>query len=785
MIFETDKEKTVEQVGDIKNNNVSIDASNINFIVTILSTGLYSKPIESFIRETVSNAWDSHIEAGVDDPVILELGKDTEGNNFCRIQDFGVGLSPERFNDVYKNIGSSTKRDDNTQIGGFGIGRFSALAYSEVVHITSVHAGKKYLYMMYKDGNTVSIDLLHESDTDERNGLEVKLPIQFGDFDNFARAIKSQLVYFENLYIIDSTGDSNEYGVSIDIQRDYNNFLIKKYNNFWVNSLDGTKELNLVLGKVRYPIRLDNLDKSYSNKISQYPISLRFDIGDLEVTPNREEILYSSDNKKVIEDKLDLALGEIDDLINAEKTKDYTKYSEYLEALDNTQYLTLLSSDGDDVRIKLSDSKRNLTLNGESFDGKNFLLMNKHMMNYSGANAQYVYRNNQIKYNNVSLSIDTIKSKFSNIYLADLSEVKNITKRYVRETFEDGSFFIKNDKHINFYIRKYMDNIKHIASENTRMNKLGYNRDKFEYDHKAFKVICKHIINNLKKLQTFNDSKVPKKWIVDIKAQDKLRRGSIKKQGFDWKQNINVHELRFKDYGGGVMTDSTPHVMKDLSTKFKSLCVYDVKDSHKLRTLWMYLKHDAMPKMIELAPTKIKLLKNVENFVKIEDFMNTDYKLIRNIATVEFLRREIPFLKELAKIQNIEDVSSKLAKVVYELQDFVEKYESAASRHADSSEERKLIDEIYTISEEKDYFNESIRGLFIKHKKELMNSEILIEFIKNGDSHLSHHSSIPKNRINLVVDYVLARKLIRPSVKAVLKLKKETIFNIIEKDESN
>jgi HSP90 family molecular chaperone len=123
---------------------------------------LYSDPEQSFIREIVSNAWDSHVEAGTTDtPVIIKFNTQNY-NKSITIRDYGTGLSPERFAEVYCNIGSSTKRDSNDFIGGFGIGKYSSLACSNTVYITSYYNNIAYYYVMIKSGNSITTNLLKE-----------------------------------------------------------------------------------------------------------------------------------------------------------------------------------------------------------------------------------------------------------------------------------------------------------------------------------------------------------------------------------------------------------------------------------------------------------------------------------------------------------------------------------------------------------------------------------------------------------------------------------------------
>ena len=326
---------TVSSIGDIQENNVSIDPKNIEHIVTILSSNLYSNPEESFLRETISNAYDSHIEAGTKDPIILSIIEKTFGDYSISIRDYGTGISPERFKEIYLCIGSSTKRADNQYIGAFGIGRFSALACSNMVHITSYYNGKAYYYLMMKNGSKINIDNVSITDTEEKNGVEVRID-NIQDLTKYRNALKS-LYYFKTLYIHTNTDyyDIQNFNTREIIVKD--NFCIDNgYKPSWYDCY-----AKLVLGNVIYNY---DLSKTYfkSNNDAQLlsDITLKFNIGDLDITPNREALLYSDKTISALNNKIKSAY---DELRNYAKTllNHFDDILSYWYTLTNNNYLNI------------------------------------------------------------------------------------------------------------------------------------------------------------------------------------------------------------------------------------------------------------------------------------------------------------------------------------------------------------------------------------------------------------------------------------------------------------
>jgi len=100
----------------------SIDTSN-QMIVSILRDRLYKNKIGAVCREVSSNCRDANREAGRElIPINIEIGAGCslldEEKLFVSFGDSGIGINPDRIENVFLKYGSSTKRDSNNQTGG-------------------------------------------------------------------------------------------------------------------------------------------------------------------------------------------------------------------------------------------------------------------------------------------------------------------------------------------------------------------------------------------------------------------------------------------------------------------------------------------------------------------------------------------------------------------------------------------------------------------------------------------------------------------------------------------
>src|SRR6478609_6219898 len=268
--------KTTEVEGDdFQSQDVGIKASNIGFVFDLLSSQMYKRPIQSIVREITSNCFDSHIEAKVTDAVIIKIDHDVENGWFISFIDQGVGLSPDRIQNIYLNLGESTKRESDDQLGMWGLGSKSPFAYRDDFHIKTHYNGVTYEYIFYKAQNGVpKLDLIVEYEEVRRNGTDVKIYMKGStDIFEFETACKTDLIYF------DST-----------LSRKFNNvYSIYEKSTFKFRpDTTYSNQLHICIGKVAYPIDWNSI----GIEPIMLPLGLKFKIGDLPITPERESVRY-------------------------------------------------------------------------------------------------------------------------------------------------------------------------------------------------------------------------------------------------------------------------------------------------------------------------------------------------------------------------------------------------------------------------------------------------------------------------------------------------------------
>ncbi len=275
---------------------------------------LYEDPIGSIVREITSNCVDAHRERDLkmlnrrgleqsDDLKYFSTRNSVEiayitSNPLIGIKDaiifkdFGVGLSEERVKEIFTVFGSSTKRDDNIEIGGFGLGAKSVFAYTNTFFVETFHNGRQRIYILSRGADVPTMDLVFEGKTKELNGTHVIVPLKRSeDRSKFLNAINNQLTYFPQIVYTGFDGTGTIRTPTILLETD--DFLIDK----------NTNDVGILIGNVQYPVNQSLLYEKA--KVPNYVgLKYKFPIGVLDLVPSRETIRYTENTIKLLVDKI-------------------------------------------------------------------------------------------------------------------------------------------------------------------------------------------------------------------------------------------------------------------------------------------------------------------------------------------------------------------------------------------------------------------------------------------------------------------------------------------------
>lgn len=293
--------KLIEQkIGEIKSSGVEHKGTfkaNLNsFAFEILSSKIYSRPIEAVVRELSCNAVDAHKEAGtLDIPYIIHVPSQYEP--YFSIRDYGTGLTSEEIETIYTTYFESTKSHSNDFIGCFGLGSKTPFAVTDQFNVSSFKNGRVQQYNLYKNELGIpSVAKIYEGDTDEQNGLYIEVPVNLSQKEEYKNVIKKIFKYFDHKPIL--TNDVIEFNqFNIDLQGD--GWILEKEKIH-----DDNRYATAIMGSISYPITC-----ALTQKIPQ--LNLFFNLGDLSFHTSREVLQYDEKTNKIIREKYQLAFDQI------------------------------------------------------------------------------------------------------------------------------------------------------------------------------------------------------------------------------------------------------------------------------------------------------------------------------------------------------------------------------------------------------------------------------------------------------------------------------------------
>lgn len=408
----------LETSGDMEEQFFSIQDTGMIF--DILRNKMYSNPILAIAREISCNARDAHREVGTPEvPIHIHIPNNLE--KYYKIRDFGPGISPDRMANVFIKYTASTKRNDNIQTGGFGLGAKTPFSYSESFSITTNYNGMQYSYSCNIDETKVGkLLLLSETPTKEPNGTEIQIPVLPKDFQAFATWTEQACRHWDVKPII--KGGTIDWQVPEKILEG-NGWAIVQDNNYNYYNRD----CKIIIDGIEYPLDLESLKKYADASLIESAhgkFLMYFNIGELSLSANREQIHLDEKTQKIIRQRLVIIQKELRQTIK-----------DKIDALPNLWEANIF------YRKDMKKAFHNLNFLG-AFSWKGIVLTDSYVQTtcpvYSFSKGKY---SRKYGTNNDKLSRSTGQhfnfEENSELYINDLP-IKEPTPRHVKLAFDNN-----------------------------------------------------------------------------------------------------------------------------------------------------------------------------------------------------------------------------------------------------------------------------------------------------------------------------------------------------------
>ncbi len=290
-------------------------------IFEILRTKIYKEPISAIVREISCNSRDAHREVAQtkNDPslalVPIEIILPNLFSPYIKFKDYGPGISPDRIEHVFCNYGASTKRDDNIQTGGYGLGCKTPFSYSDTFSIIAVVDGIKRVYNAVIDETRAGKTILNsEQPTDDPDGTTIVIPVKKEDNNKFIEAVLKTTQYWDVRPKLSGLTPAPEYEDETHVLEG-DGWYISAGKTDVYGYATNRKPLALIDG-IQYDLDIDSIyeynerhagyDGSYDNThtLLESGVRIKFNIGELNLSASRDNIHFDAKTKKIIKDRI-------------------------------------------------------------------------------------------------------------------------------------------------------------------------------------------------------------------------------------------------------------------------------------------------------------------------------------------------------------------------------------------------------------------------------------------------------------------------------------------------